>query len=91
MKKGRGQNARSTMRTLLRAANDGGIKMPRYPLTRRPNGGPDLTRVKLLCGTHFLNYMMHKIGKRPLTCPMDHCNMMRLWTTSCWTTCVLWG
>ena len=71
--RGIGQNGRSTLRTLLRASNDDDIKMPRYPLTRKPNSGPDLTRMKLLCGTHSLNYMMHKIQNRPLTCPTAHC------------------
>jgi exonuclease III len=73
MTKGMGQNGRSTLRLLLRASNDGDMKMPRYPVTRRPNSGPDLLRVRLLCGTNSLNHMMHKIARRELSCPMEDC------------------
>ena len=64
-------NARtSTLRTIIRACKDQDA-VPRFPLTKHPNCGPDQIRVRLLCGTSALNSTMSRVqrGKRSPRCP----------------------
>ena len=47
--------------------------MPRFPITKRANWGPDQIRLRLLTGTSALNGTLAKYSKRKVACPFDSC------------------
>ena len=53
-------SARTTLHVLLRAC-EGEETVPQFPLTRRPNGGPDQTRLRFLGSTSALRITMAKV------------------------------
>jgi exonuclease III len=52
------------------------VRMPRYPLTRCANRGPNQIRLRLLCGTSGLNATLTKYGKstKSSSCPFGFCD-----------------
>ena len=48
-------------------------RIPRFPLTRNANHGPNQIRLRLLCGTSGLNVTLAKWRDRPSSCPFDSC------------------
>ena len=48
-------------------------RMPRFPLTREANHGPNQVRLRLLCGMSGLNVTLAKWQARPSSCPFDSC------------------
>lgn len=60
-------------RALPEEAEEQSGGMPRYPLTRLANHGPNQIRLRLLCGTNALNRTMSKFGNRNPACPFDSC------------------
>ena len=64
---------RRTLSTLLRACK-GVEALPRFPLTRHPNSGPDQIRTRLLAGTNSLNSTLSKWNpSRGPQCPHPDC------------------
>ena len=53
-------SVRTTLHVLLRAC-EGEKTVPQFPLTRRPNGGPDQIRLRFLGGTSALRITMAKV------------------------------
>ena len=64
----------ATLTLLRRAMSDDDVKVPRFPLTKRANHGPDQIRLRLLAGTSALNRTMCKWDStRTQLCPFDSC------------------
>ena len=55
-------SVRTTLHVLLRAC-EGEKTVPQFPLTRRPNGGPDQIRLRFLGGTSALRITMAKVQR----------------------------
>jgi len=57
----------------LQEAGEDIDRMPRFPLTRVANHGPNQIRLRLLSGTSALNSTLNKWTERKSTCPFDSC------------------
>ena len=69
----------STLSLLQRAVEPSGNEvdidqMPRFPLTRLANHGPDQIRLRFLSGTSALNATLSKWSDRESLCPFAPCN-----------------
>ena len=64
-----GKSRTSTLRVLLRSCV-GEETMPRFPLTRLPNSGPDQIRVRMLGGTNGLRDTLARYNIFTATCPL---------------------
>ena len=49
-------------------------QMPRFPITRAPNAGTDMVRLRLLCGMSALNATLSKWRDRSSKCPFGCCD-----------------
>ena len=61
----------STINLMRRAVEKDATQMPRFPITKRANWGPDQIRLRLLTGTSALNGTLAKYSKREVACPFD--------------------